>query len=131
MIAELLGSALSAFARALIASTYDRSSPWRVGPAALRSLSHESLGPIARCGQRGFILTELMVSDAIVGVLGTTGAPPLRSMIVTQWIKPATVDLSAALTNARSVANKRNSLVTITPRKHKPWHAQCESTHNA
>ncbi len=67
-------------------------------------------------GERGFTLTELMVTVGIVGVLSALAAPSIMSMIATQRVRTATFDFYAALTYARSEAIKRNSVVTITPR---------------
>jgi type IV fimbrial biogenesis protein FimT len=111
MIAELLGSALSAFVRALMVAIYNRSPQKCALAAPIHSRIH-----VGRRRGRGFSLTELTVATAIVGVVSTTGAPPLISMMATQRVKTATVDLYAALTYARSEAIKRNSVVTITPR---------------
>jgi type IV fimbrial biogenesis protein FimT len=66
--------------------------------------------------QRGFTMTELMVTVGIAAILTAVAAPPLMAMIASQRVKTATFDLYSAMSYARSEAIKRNAVVTITPR---------------
>src|SRR5512135_410213 len=65
--------------------------------------------------QRGFTLTELMVTIVIVGILTSVAVPSFRSFIVSQRIKSTSFDLIAALNMTRSEAIKRNIIVIVTP----------------
>lgn len=63
--------------------------------------------------RRGFTLTELMVTVAVVAVLSTIAAPNFRQMIAAQRVRAAASALSESLWMARSEALKRNDNVTF------------------
>lgn len=117
MTAELLGriSARSAFAKTVIAATWGGTSPSHALPAPVPSPRRRFTGRTVLSGERGFTMTELMVTVGIVAILSAVAAPPLMATIATQQVKTATFDLYSALSYARSEAIKRNSVVTITP----------------
>ncbi|MFT5643528.1 MAG: type IV fimbrial biogenesis protein FimT [Janthinobacterium sp.] len=70
---------------------------------------------LARQRQLGFTLHELMISLAIVSILGVLAMPPMAAMIATQRMKSVASDLYAALIRARSEAIKRNAETTLSP----------------
>jgi type IV fimbrial biogenesis protein FimT len=118
MTAGLLGwiRAVNAAANALVERIRDCRSRRRTLPGLVPARSQRFPGQVALRAERGFTLTELMVSVGIVGVLSAMAAPSVSTMIATQQVKTATFDLYATLSYARSEAIKRNSVVTITPR---------------
>ena len=65
--------------------------------------------------QRGFNLTELMITIAIVGIFASTAMPSFRSFLQGQKVKATASDLQIALLRARSEGIKRNSSVTLSP----------------
>lgn len=56
-----------------------------------------------------------MVVVAIAGILAAIAIPSFKSMIQSQQVRNASIDLYSGLILARSEAIKRNSAVTITP----------------
>jgi type IV fimbrial biogenesis protein FimT len=68
--------------------------------------------PTAR-RRRGFTMTELMVTVAVVAVLSTIAAPSMRQMVATQRVRSAASALTESLWMARSEALKRNDNVTF------------------
>jgi type IV fimbrial biogenesis protein FimT len=63
--------------------------------------------------QRGFTLIELMVTIAMVVILGTLAAPSFQQTIASSRLTTATNDLYTSLAQARSEAIKRGERVTV------------------
>lgn len=63
--------------------------------------------------QRGFTLIELMVTIALVAVLGTLAAPSFQQTIASSKLTTATNDLFTSLAQARSLAIKQGERVTV------------------
>lgn len=63
--------------------------------------------------QGGFTLVELMVTLAVLGILGGLAAPSLAGLIASQRVRTLSSDLHFAMTQARSEAIKRNASVTL------------------
>ncbi|MBF0357979.1 MAG: GspH/FimT family pseudopilin [Magnetococcales bacterium] len=68
-----------------------------------------------RVVEEGFTLLEMLIVMAIMGILLTVAAPSLRSFMLTQEVKAATVDIHTGLLYARSEAVKRNTDVSLVP----------------
>lgn len=64
---------------------------------------------------RGFTLTEVMMTLAILGILSAFALPSFRQYMANQRIKSVSFDLVASLSYARSEAVKRNATVDVTP----------------
>jgi type IV fimbrial biogenesis protein FimT len=65
--------------------------------------------------EEGFTLLEMVVVMAVLGILLAVAAPSLRSFMLTQEVKTATVDIHTGLLYARSEAVKRNTDVSLNP----------------
>jgi type IV fimbrial biogenesis protein FimT len=65
--------------------------------------------------QGGFTLPELMITVAVLAVLGAIAAPSFTALIASQRLKSATSDVFTSLTRGRSEAIKRNREVTLAP----------------
>lgn len=65
--------------------------------------------------ESGFTLLELLMVVVIVGIITTVGVPAMRTAVLTQRVKGAASDISAALNYARSEAVKRNATVNVVP----------------
>jgi len=61
----------------------------------------------------GFTLIELLVSLTVLAIIAFAAAPSFSSLVAAQRVRNTTLDLSAAMTLARSEAVKRNSSVTV------------------
>jgi len=117
MTAELLGAVavfcalISSVALVVVAgsSSFDRSVE-REAKAA-----RNAAPPLGAARERGFTMTEMMVTVGIMAIIAAIGAPSLMAMVATQRVKTATFDLYAAMSQARSEAVKRNAVVTIAP----------------
>ena len=70
---------------------------------------------LPRRRQRGFTLTELLISLAVLGVLGAVAAPGMSKLIDNQRVRGASTDLFTALMRTRSEAIRRNTEVTLVP----------------
>jgi type IV fimbrial biogenesis protein FimT len=64
---------------------------------------------------KGFSLTELMITIAIVGILAAVSLPAFRGFMQSQKVRAAASDLHLALIKTRSEGIKRNMDVTISP----------------
>jgi type IV fimbrial biogenesis protein FimT len=64
---------------------------------------------------RGFTLTEVMVTLAVLVILVALAIPSFHEMLLTQRVKLASFELLASLVLARSEAIARNTTVTIAP----------------
>jgi len=62
---------------------------------------------------RGFTLTELTVTLAILAILVVVAVPSFSSLIATQATRNASFDLSSAMALARSEAVKQNTTATV------------------
>lgn len=69
--------------------------------------------PIHSHKQRGFTLTELMVTVAVIAILSVVAIPSFIDMIQGRRVKGAAEGLAAALQNAKAEAIKTNSTVRI------------------
>lgn len=65
--------------------------------------------------QGGLNLVEMMVTLAIIAVLGAVAMPGMTSIIASQRVKAASTDMYTSLLLARSEAIKRNADVAIAP----------------
>ncbi|MFC5460895.1 GspH/FimT family pseudopilin [Massilia niabensis] len=70
---------------------------------------------------RGFTLTELLTTLAVVAVLAAVAAPSLTTMIANMRSRSVSSDLYAALSRTRSEAIKRNAEVTLAPVTAQAW----------
>jgi type IV fimbrial biogenesis protein FimT len=68
---------------------------------------------LARRGEQGFTLVELIVAVLLVSVFATLAGPPFRDFIIRQRIRNAAYELMSDITFARSEAVKRNTAVTL------------------
>lgn len=75
--------------------------------------SLQGSGPAKR--QRGLTLLELMVTVAIVAILGTLAAPSFRAMIQANQTRTVASELMDMLNLARSEAARRGQPVSICP----------------
>lgn len=69
-----------------------------------------SPGRLARCG---FTLVELLCALTVLAILALAAAPSFSSLISSQRVRGASLDLTSALVLARSEAVKRNATVTL------------------
>jgi type IV fimbrial biogenesis protein FimT len=65
--------------------------------------------------QRGFTLTELVVTLTVAAILAAVAAPSMSTMLVGNRIRTSGTDLMSALLLARSEAIKRNGQVAVQP----------------
>jgi len=63
--------------------------------------------------QRGFTLTELVITMLIAGVVGAMALPSLSDLLVSSRIKQTATDMVATLSYARNEAINRNAPVNI------------------
>jgi type IV fimbrial biogenesis protein FimT len=68
-----------------------------------------------RAAVRGFTITEMMVTIAVLVIIVGLATPSFREIILSQGVKTASFDVFAGLILARSEAVSRNTTVTITP----------------
>lgn len=71
--------------------------------------------PHGRRRARGFTITEMMMSIAVLAILVGLAAPGFREIILSQAVKTASFDLFSNLVVARSEAITRNTTVSVTP----------------
>ncbi|RJG14674.1 GspH/FimT family pseudopilin [Massilia cavernae] len=64
---------------------------------------------------RGFTLSELMVTVAVLAILASVAAPSFNELIANQRAKGAASDLFSSLLRTRSEAIKRNMEVSLAP----------------
>jgi type IV fimbrial biogenesis protein FimT len=64
---------------------------------------------------RGYTIIELMVTLAILAVLGTVAAPSMRDLLNASRVRSATSDLYESMILARSEAVKRAGTVNVVP----------------
>lgn len=70
-------------------------------------------GPGSRLAQRGITLLELMMTVAIVGILGMLAAPSFDAMLRTNRTRTVASELLGALNLARSEAIRRGQPVSV------------------
>ena len=63
----------------------------------------------------GFTMMEMLVALAVIGILVALAGPFLTNMGAAQQVRTASYDIYSTLTQARSEALTRNTLVTISP----------------
>ena len=66
-----------------------------------------------RQAQNGFTLIELVVTLAVIAILGSVAAPSLAGLIAAQKVRTLASEFHLAMTQTRSEAIKRNVNVTI------------------
>lgn len=84
-----------------------------ISPSVAAGMAQDD--PVSAMNRTGFSLVELLMTFSIVGVLLVLAVPNLRSMMLTQEVKSAAVDLHTGLLYARSEAIKRNATVELVP----------------
>ena len=75
-----------------------------------------SLPRAARARQRGFTMTELVVTVAVAAILSTVALPSFNGIIATQRARTYSSALYATLAKARSEAITLNNNVTLQPK---------------
>ena len=65
--------------------------------------------------QRGFTLTELLITLAIAGILAMVGAPAMGSLIARTHESSAEASIADSLRRARTTAVMRNTRVVVCP----------------
>jgi len=71
--------------------------------------------PVMDRRSQGFTLPELLMVVTIIGIISAFAAPSFNNMLVNERVKSASLDVTSALTLARSEAIKQNGSVTLTP----------------
>jgi prepilin-type N-terminal cleavage/methylation domain-containing protein len=66
------------------------------------------------CSERGFSLVELMIVGAIIGIAGLIAAPNFLVWKSRSELKQAVTEVANLLTEAKVVAQSRNTPVTVT-----------------
>jgi type IV fimbrial biogenesis protein FimT len=69
---------------------------------------------LRRLDARGFGLTELLVTVAVIGIVAVVGYPYFSSFVQASRVKAAARELSAIINGARSLAIARNTRVCVT-----------------
>jgi type IV fimbrial biogenesis protein FimT len=71
--------------------------------------------------QRGFTLTELVVTICILAILAALALPSLSTALTNQRLRAAGTDLMSSLLLARSEAIKRRAIVQVAPLTGGDW----------
>lgn len=85
---------------------------WRFHTVTIELAAH---APPSRATARGFTITEVMVTLAVLAILVFLATPSFREIVLTQGVKTASFDVLSGLVLARSEAITRNTTVTIVP----------------
>ena len=84
-------------------------------PRRARPAGRRSSAPRSYAAARGFTITEVMVTLAVLAILISLATPSFREIVLSHGVKSASYDMVSGLLLARSEAITRNTTVTVTP----------------